>query len=373
MSSLMRAGTALGRGGAALVAVALAITLTAGSASARTAATSPAGRGATWLSDQLTRGLIHNNQYDFDDYGLSIDTAFALKTIGGHSAAVARIRTAMTKHVSDYTTDASFGESDVFANAIAKLLVFAQTTGGGAKHFGGTNLVSKLQDRVITSGPSRGRIQDVVDPTNTFGDSANTIGQIFAVRGLLKAGSPLAKPALRFLLEQQCPVYFRLDFNPDKTATNQACTRKSPADTDVTALAVIELWSLRRGHPDLVKSLDVASQWLTRHQRDNGSFGGGPSTSAANTNSTGLAAWALGAAGRCRAAGDAAAWVSRLQVGGHLAGTPLARERGAIAYDRAALTAAQRDGITKQTRDQWRRATAQAAPGLLLLGGRHCR
>ena len=52
---------------------------------------------------------------------------------------------------------------------------------------------------------------------------------------------------------------------------------------------------------------------------------------------------------------------------GPLAGTPLAGQRGAIAYDHAALKYAKSHGITGPNRDQWRRATAQAAPGLQYL------
>jgi hypothetical protein len=42
-----------------------------------------------------------------------------------------------------------------------------------------------------------------------------------------------------------------------------------------------------------------------------------------------------------------------------------------VAYDAAALARAKRTGITVKLRDQWRRATAQAAPGLAAaeLGG----
>ena len=35
------------------------------------AATTPVGDGATWLAGQLTGGLVHNDQYSFDDYGLT--------------------------------------------------------------------------------------------------------------------------------------------------------------------------------------------------------------------------------------------------------------------------------------------------------------
>ena len=82
------------------------------------------------------------------------------------------------------------------------------------------NLVRRLDQRVIASGPSKGRIQDLEDPTNGITDSANSIGQIFAVRGLLKAGHADGSSATRFLLAQQCGNgFFRLDFTGDKSRT----------------------------------------------------------------------------------------------------------------------------------------------------------
>jgi hypothetical protein len=116
-------------------------------------------------------------------------------------------------------------------------------------------------------------------------------------------------------------------------------------------------------------SIADAKSWLKRAQRANGSFGGGPSTETPNANSTGLAAWALGETGACRPARKAAQWVGRLQVPGDVTGTPLEGEEGAIAYDRAAYTAGETDGITVESRDQWRRTASQAAPGLRYVAG----
>jgi hypothetical protein len=353
------------RAGTALVASALTATLAVAGAPAHAVTGSPAGHGAHWLADQLNKkGVIHNAQFDFDDYGLTIDTALALKELGGHATKVAKARQALSRHVDDYTTfaDAEFAGSD------AKLLVLAQRTGGGARHFGGTNLVSRVNRRVIDSGPSKGRIQDVVDLANAGPDSANVVGQIFAVRGLLKAGRPAGVDAMRFLLRQQCGRGFlRLNFNADPTAADQSCGKGDPADTDVTALAVVELESVAKGHPGLKHALGDAVRWLARNQNANGSLGGSGPTSAANSNSTGLAGSAFLTVGKCRAAHLAAAWVADIQVGGGISGTPLAGERGAIAYDHAAFATATQNGIDRTTRDQWRRAGAQAAPALLAL------
>jgi hypothetical protein len=353
------------RASVALLSTALAVALVgSGAAPSQAAGASgtPKSAAAHWLKGQLRHGVIHNGQFDFNDYGLTADTALALKAIGHQGAALDDIRRALARHVDDYTTF----DTDRYAGATAKLLVVAQQLGADPQDFGGVDLVSRLENRVATDAPIAGRIED----KSASGDFANSIGQIFAVRGLLKAGSASGVPALKFLLKQQCDNgYFRLDFNADKTAAKQGCGSSSPADTDVTALAVIELTALRNSYPALAIALKDAVAWLRRHQAADGGFGGSGPTSATNANSTGLAGWAFITTGQCSQEHDAAVWVRKHQVRGDVSGTPLAGEGGAIAYDHAAMTSAQQDGITQATRDQWRRATAQAAPALQALHG----
>jgi hypothetical protein len=74
------------RASVALLSTALVVSVGAGQAQAAAAKpSSPAGHGATWLSGQFTGGLVHNPNFGgFDDYGLTIDTVFALRAIGGH-------------------------------------------------------------------------------------------------------------------------------------------------------------------------------------------------------------------------------------------------------------------------------------------------
>ncbi len=360
------------RASVALLSSALVVSLAAGAGAGPAQATaakpgSPAGHGATWLSRQFTGGLVHNPNFGgFDDYGLTIDTVFALKSIGGHHQDVRTARHALAANVDDYITGDSFGDvGSTYAGSTAKLLVLAQSTGADPTDFGGVNLVARLKSRVVTSGPAKGRIAD----KSTFGDNANTVGQILAVRGLTTAKSPRRAAARAFLLEQQCTAgYFRLDF-AKPSAPEQSCRKKSPADPDATSYAVIQLWRTSKDLPKLRSALRHAVSWLGTQQRKNGSFVGGTSTSTPNTNSTGLAAWALGLTGRCKAAEAAATWAAGLQLGAQKPATPLAGQRGAIAYDKAGLEAGRRDGITDAVQDQWRRATAQAAPGLLFRHG----
>src|SRR5262245_42337750 len=359
--------------GAVLVAGALAIGLVAAGPSA-SAAKKPVNpdSSANWLSKQLTKGLVHNDQFDFDDYGLTADVGFALAAVDGNSKSLRKVSKALAKHVDSWTTGVDFGSSDVFAGSTAKALVFAQTVGKNPKKFGGTNLVKQLKALVGASGPTKGRIHDA----STSGDFANTIGQSFAATGLMNAKNDAGKPALKFLLKQQCHKgFFRLEFS-DPSAADQTCDGAAKADrapdTDTTALTVINLLSLEHPSPKARNAVEKAVKWLRRTQEDNGSFGGGPLTEDSNANSTGLAGWALASADRCPNAGRAAAWLAKLTVTSDEAGTKLKHQRGAIALNRKAFKAGVSDGIGTDTRDQWIRASAQAAPALLFQSGVGC-
>ncbi|HRD62602.1 MAG TPA: hypothetical protein PL137_16970, partial [Nocardioides sp.] len=275
---------------AVLVAGALVtgLTLTGPAASAAQPRVKPT-KSASWLAGQLTNGLVHNDQFAFDDYGLTADVGFALAAIDGNSRELRALRAALGKHVESWTTGVDFGSSDVYAGSTAKALVFAQTTGANPKKYGGINLVKQLSALVSTAGPTKGRIQDA----STMGDFANTIGQSFAATGLSNAGATQGRQALKYLLKQQCHKgFFRLDFS-DKSAPDQSCTGAPAADrvpdTDATALAVLNLLSLERPSPKARDAVGKAVKWLRKTQQANGSWGGGPSTEASNANSTGLA------------------------------------------------------------------------------------
>jgi hypothetical protein len=334
----------------ALLTGALALGLTVGTTPTASASSAQAGN---WLENQLTDGLIHNDVYDFDDYGLTADTGMALVAVGGHRRAVGQVKRALARHVDSWTTGVDFGSSDIYAGSVAKAVVFAEVAGAEPRDFGGVNLVARLSARISSAHGIVGRIQDKTTGT----DYANTLGQAYAAAGLSRAGSAKAPSAVRFLLKQQCDAgFFRLYF-ADPSASDQTCDGAARADrkpdTDATAIAVLNLQSVKHPSRAAKRSIADALTWLVRHQERNGSFGGGPTTAASNTNSTGLAAWALARGGKCRAADNASDWVAALQ-----------RRNGAIAYDRAAF----RTGINRDTRDQWRRATSQAAPGLGLPG-----
>ena len=117
-------------------------------------------------------------------------------------------------------------------------------------------------------------------------------------------------------MQQQCPKgFFRLTFS-DKADAVQSCAGAPKADrapdTDATAIAVLALSEVKGPKAKTAWKKGVA--WLVDHQKPDGSFGGGTSTKGANTNSTGLAGWALGEAGAKKQAAAAAVWVRGLQV-----------------------------------------------------------
>lgn len=327
------------------------------------AATPADSQAAHWLTTQLSDHLIHNQQFDQDDFGLSADVALALDSIGGKRRAVRRIGGALAENADAWTAPA---EGEVYAGPTAKAAVLAEVTGRDPRRFGGVDLVARLEERTADAAPITGRIED----QSEYGDFANTIGQGFAALALAQAGSEEAPAARTFLLSQQCDEgYFRLNFS-DKAAVDQSCesaSELSAPDVDATALSLLALLKLPTKGKLVRAAIDNATDWLHDAQRRDGSFRSVPDADLSNANSTGLAAWALGEAGACRTATKSARWVRDLQVRGVVKGSPFAGDEGAIAYDRPAFKAGKTDGITRKTRDRWRRTTAQAAPGLSFL------
>jgi hypothetical protein len=352
-----------------IVVATAAATLVTGMTSAPAGAASdpaPAKSGAAWLSDQVTDGLVHNEQYDFDDVGLSIDVALGLDAAGKKPAVVKEITKAVSKNVAFYT---AFAPS-VYAGPTAKAAVLALSQDKNPHAFGGVDLVAQLEDRVATAAPITGRIEDAFDPTDQFaGDYANVIGQAYAAQALSLVRSAKATSAAAFLLSQQCNKgYFRQYFTVDKTRADQSCQgaprSERGASTDATALAVLALQDVKGSKAKGAVKKAVA--WLEDTQLGSGAFTDtGKSSGATNTNSTGLAGWALGAAGEAGAASAAAVAVRTLQVSAtNPCSGKLAEAGGAVAYDVTAYEDGLVKGIKAKTSDQWRRASAQALPVL---------
>lgn len=368
------------RGLAATSVLALAGTLISATPAQGVPDPSAAESGASWLVEQLTVGGLLPSQFDDStpDVGLSIDAGFSLAQVGGHADSVLGVADGMDSQAGrDYVAYEGFGYVGRAANATGKALSFLQSLPVPRSTVDGIDLVEQMEELTLDSGPQVGRVLDQnTQDGEPAGDFSNTLGQAFAARGLAAAGSDEASAARDFLLRQQCPAGgFRLSMAAAGATTGLSCTDNTDADNDTTAIVVQQLVALE--DPAVAPAVAEARSWLLSRQQADGSWGGSGAETASNSNSTGLAADALGAQRLCR---PAAPWLAGLQVPDG-ATAPLAGQDGALAYNQAALTAAQARGIgvpaagddgdttTEKAaiRDQWRRVMAQALPALAQL------
>jgi hypothetical protein len=305
---------------------------------------------AHWQASQLKKGRIHTR--GFDDWGLTIDSAFAIAADGTQPRRLHRVTRAIRNN---YYGHYAVYQRDVSAGAMSKALVAARVLGQRPRSFGGHNVRREVLRLVapVRAGFEAGRVRD----TGTT-DYSNTFSQSYAVLGLARSGG-VPRRAVNYLLKQQCAKgYFRTFETAGKT-----CDRSSSgSDVDATAIAIQALVAARTsGTHGLHRAIARAGRWLAARQHRSGGFGGGTATRAVNTNSTGLAVQALAAVGNHSVRARAVRYVASLQITRARAGQgPARRSVGAIAYNAAGLKAALRDGITASTRDQFRRSTAEA-------------
>jgi hypothetical protein len=313
-----------------LVALALSIVAAAPAAAAPTAA--PTGNrtdaAAGWLARQLVDGERFETVFDgvaYPDQGLTIDAilAFAGAKVAGTDAARATAWLARPEILTGYIGDGT----EAYAGATAKLAFVAQVRGGDPASFGGVDLITRLRGLQAPSG----RFSD----RSAWGDFSNALSQSFALLALRRTSGGAPPSGAAYLAASRCadggfPVRFE----------QPTCD----SEVDATAFAVQALIAVGR-FADAAPGV----RWLVSRQAADGSFA--DDAGLANANSTGLAAQALLAAGRPFAWVRARTFLLGLQVG-----CPSA-DRGAIAF-----TAAGFDPSTAP------RATAQAVPGLTVLG-----
>lgn len=316
-------------------------------------AAAPADDAGSWLAGEVPDSGIVVTESSFgayDDYGLTADVLVALVNLDVEPSTRTRLADALSASVEEYTTGEAFGDAGSrYAGATGKLTAALQLAGRDVGSVGGEDLVEVAESVVTTTGPATGRGVDLSD----FGDFSNSIGQSWVVRALATAGSDLADEAATYLALQQCA-----DGTFTEAMADAGCTSGS-GSLDATGFALQALVTADAAGVDgLDDEIAAGRDRLLADQADDGSFA---EAGATNSNTTGLAAAALEAAGETSAAADAAAWITGLQIGPDETGTPLADERGAVAFDPAAFEAGRAGGITTATRDQWRRATAQAS------------
>lgn len=328
----------------------------------------PAARAtAAWLIRELDDGRMPGPTPTPDqpyDWGLTIDTLWALHAAGTGRATAERIVQQVDRNAGDYMGVKLFNDTKVRkAGQTAKLLLAAIVAGKNPRAFGRVmradgSVASQRYDLreetlalVAKSGPSKGRISDRgvgIDNTNLF-------SQALAVMGLARSGG-VDRTLVDYLLKQQCDAgYFRMF---DRNARSCQVDQDRP-DGDGTAMGIQALLTAKdNGVTGLDSAIERGLAWMLRVQASDGSFGGGVTTEAANTNSTGLIAQTLAALKKTAAYRKARRWVLGLTVKNSDARGGLSGEAGAIAYNRSSFEAARSAGVAG--RDQWRRASAQA-------------
>lgn len=363
----------------AAVLTVLGITVVAWPSTSPSAAVAGETDGAAgavrWLANQLDQGTYRNPLAAGPDHGLMGDAVFAMAAAGRPDLAEPILEVFENRGgVVDYVSYRSFlegGEADRVGGSVAKMLVVALAAGRDVHDFGGLDLVAETRAAIIPDGPERGRLRD--HGPHVALNTTNLFGQTLAVLGLVAVGAPY-HDALEVLLDQQCsPGYFRIFFttNPDGSPAtcDQAAPRgASPPDGDATGFALQAMVAARAaGTPGLDGRIDATVTWLVDGQDVHGGWGGGVSTSAPNTNSTGLIVQALTAAqGPPRVIARGEAYLRSAQVGPGDAGSPLGGHIGAVAYTPEDYRSARATGI--RSPDPWIRATAQAALGLSGVG-----
>ncbi len=323
--------------------------------------TAEAGLALDWIASELgaNGGAMPGFSAGSYDWGLTADAVLAFVAAGRADDTAAGTATDLIAANSPgYTTWAPSMPEVRVAGATGKVVLTLRSMGRSATAEG-VDLEAELRSLMATTGDQVGRFQDrVPDPT---WDASNAFAQSLSMLGLALTPSGIPAESVSFLLAQQCPASgFRLSYSGPA-----GCDDDSSADTDATAISLQALMAAPRT-TQVESSLESGLAWLLVRQGGDGSFGGTGTTAGANTNSSGLIAQTLRAAGQQDAADRAASWIasgSQLSVA-VAAGTPAAADVGAIAYKPSSRDTALAGGITAQTRDQWRRATSQAVLAL---------
>lgn len=305
---------------------------------------------AQWQASQLRNGRMPGFSPGNPDWGLTIDVAFMLAADGTQPAVVRQVRHAVSRHVLDYAVY----KGDTASGAMAKALLVSEVLKGDPTDFGGLNLRKRVLKLVAPTGAGfeAGRLRDTgkTDYSNVFGQSYGTIG-------LARSGS-VPEDVIDYLLKQRCAEgYFRLFEIAGETCDESG----SDPDVDATALALQALIVAKADGATVSHRLIVdTTDWLISVQGADGSYSEDATGDAPSSNSTGVAANALAAAGHNSPRLKAAAWVAGLQLTKANAGNgPAKPDIGAIALDPAALA----DGIAHglgDNRSQWWRVTPQA-------------
>lgn len=350
------AKTAAALGAAATVLIGL-------SAVTATAEPSPAQAAGAWLAHELTDDGYLSTDFGTPDWGLTIDALMALKAGGADDAAAAKITGTLKARADEYFTLDLWGDKGQrIAGAAAKVAYAAVITGEDPAKYGRFDIEGELRGLMRTNGLENGRFRDKL--TSAKDEGGNAFDQSLAVLALSRTAKGVPRAAVDFLIDQQCAAGgFRLyPFHGGPDVVDD-CDGQGDAvlDPDSTSMAVQAL--LAAGGTEAKAAAAKGAAWLKAQQKPDGSFTGSGSTAGtSNSNSTGLAGQALLATGDAGASAKAGAWLRELQLTAANGGAAKA-DAGAIAYSAETFTDAVANGLP-MSRDQFRRASAQAVLGL---------
>ncbi len=306
---------------------------------------------AEWQASQLEHGHMPGFAPGYPDWGLTIDTAYMLAADGSQPVVLARVKKAIAHHILDYAVY----NGDTASGAMAKALLVSKVLKADPTHFGGINVRKRVLKLIApaSAGFEHGRLRDTgaTDYSNVFGQSYGTIG--------LARSGVVRQSVVDYLVKQRCSAgYFRLFETVGETCDQSG----SGPDVDATALALQALIAAKADGATVRHQMIVdTTSWLISVQKADGSYSEDATGGSPSSNSTGLAANALVAAGHTSPRLKAATWVASMQLTKANAGSGPARtDIGAIALNPAALSDAIANGLG-DNRSQWWRVAPQAS------------
>lgn len=297
---------------------------------------------AGWLGRQLAAagGVFVNTEYDYTDWGLTIDSLLALSAAGVGKNQIEA--TAAKIYASGEAYIGAPGDSSSWAR-VAKTALALQVAGLDPTTFpdgkSTRNLLAELRSAMNADG--------------SFGTGDVPFTHAVALLALARTEGGVPAQALNWLADQQCA-----------TGANKGSYGYSACvgDVDSTALAIQALQGA--GVSNSATPIAGASTWLISQQDTGGGFA---ASGDVNANSTGLAGQALRGLGKTGPATKSATFIGTLTVSCSSLTDETAftnADVGAIAYDQAGWSSGVTDGVADSS-DQWVRATSQ---GLLALG-----
>lgn len=251
------------------------------------------------------------------------------------------------------------------AGSLAKSIYTVEVQEEDSANFGGNDMPAELRALMVDDGANKGRFQ--VDET----DYSSGLTQAWAVLGLARTSGGVPADAVNYLLGLQCENGgFAAAYNssgaPNWTPEQYRgiCESNDEVDIDTTSMALQALLAPANANAGGAEAAWAkAANYLVSIQNSDGSFSDpwfGP-----NSNTTGLAAQALRAAGRNTQANKATAWLNSMQLTCvNAASAAAVQQIGAVAYDQEALEQAKKSGISSTDRTQWTMAAQQVIGGM---------